>query len=99
MMSSFQDTQGGITEMTNERMIDPELNEIIAQLCQSKAEEFHLIGYEHVTPEEIWNCVNDKYMKKGMPQLHEMVNDILSLKATNFMNYMTLSAFKGSPFG
>lgn len=70
----------------------------IKELCISKAEEFRLIGYEHVTGEDIWQCVSEKYAKKGQPALHEMVNDILSLKATKFMNYLTMSAFKGNPF-
>ncbi|WP_314587170.1 post-transcriptional regulator [Paenibacillus terrigena] len=85
--------------MSNDWELDQNLDEVFAQLCQSKAEEFHLIGYEHVTAEEIWECVSNKYVKKGMPQLHQVVNDILSLKATSFMNYMTMAAFKGSPFG
>lgn len=76
---------------------EQELNELIEQLCRSKAEEFRMIGYEQVSGEDIWNCVSDKY-HKGIPSLHQVVNDILSLKVTSFMNYMTLSAFKGSRF-
>ncbi|MGO4373261.1 post-transcriptional regulator [Paenibacillus sp. 2TAB19] len=75
-----------------------ELSVMIEELCNSKAEEFRLIGYEHVTGKEVWECVNAKYVKKGQPELHQLVNDILSLKVTQFMNYMTLSAFKGTPF-
>ncbi|MFD1955401.1 post-transcriptional regulator [Paenibacillus thailandensis] len=73
-------------------------DDAIKELCISKAEEFRLIGYEHVTGEEIWQCVSAKYAKKGEPAIHEIVNDILSLKATQFMNYLTMSAFKGNPF-
>lgn len=78
-------------------MDNEELNIMIEQLCLSKAEEFKLLGYEHVSGKEIWNCVNDKY-KKGTPALHQIVNDILSLKTTQFMNWMTMSAYKGIPF-
>ncbi|MFC4776496.1 post-transcriptional regulator [Paenibacillus sp. GCM10023252] len=74
------------------------LDEVIAQLCNSKAEEFHLIGYEHVTGLDVWECVSDKYKKAGAPGLHQVVNDILSLKATAFMNFMTLSAYRGTHF-
>ncbi|WP_339063899.1 post-transcriptional regulator [Tepidibacillus marianensis] len=63
-------------------------------LCESKAEEFHMMGYDHVTAKEIWQCVSDKY-KKDIPSLHQVVNDILSLKVTTFMNWMTLNAYKG----
>ena len=77
---------------------EQELNELIEQLCRSKAEEFRLIGYEHVQDEEIWNYVSEKYAKSGMPRLHVIVNDILSLKATKFMDWLTMNAFKGKPF-
>ncbi|NIK69813.1 post-transcriptional regulator [Paenibacillus sp. BK720] len=79
-------------------MRDEDLNNAIEQLCNSKAEEFHLIGYEHVTGKEIWECVSEKYNKTGHPELHQIVNDILSLKVTKFMNFMTLSAFRGNHF-
>ncbi|WP_168121643.1 post-transcriptional regulator [Paenibacillus sp. HB172176] len=79
-------------------MANDELNEMIEELCHSKAEEFRLIGYEHVTGEEVWECVNAKYAKKGQPELHELVNDILSLKVTQFMNFLTINAYKGTPF-
>ncbi|MCA0755244.1 post-transcriptional regulator [Paenibacillus sp. N4] len=79
-------------------MADEELDRMIEELCESKAEEFRMIGYENVTAREVWECVSEKYSKKGQPELYEIVNDILSLKVTKFMNYMTLSALKGNPF-
>ncbi|MFV9510925.1 post-transcriptional regulator [Tepidibacillus sp. LV47] len=63
-------------------------------LCQSKAEEFHLMGYKGITAKEIWQCVSEKYQNE-MPPLHRVVNDILSLKVTTFMNWLTLNAYKG----
>jgi hypothetical protein len=84
------------TEMTEmSEMTEIEMNETIEQLCHSKAEEFHLIGYEHVTGVDVWECVSDKYHKKGTPPLYELVNDILSLKVTQFMNFITLSMYRG----
>ena len=77
---------------------EEELNQVIEQLCMSKAEEFKLIGYEHVDGEEVWQCVSEPYNKKGTPALHDIVNDILSLKSTKFMNWMTISAYKGAQF-
>lgn len=70
----------------------------IEHLCNSKAEEFRMIGYEHVTGNDIWECVNAKYAKAGQPAMHQVVNDILSLKVTKFMNFMTISAYKGTHF-
>lgn len=79
-------------------MGDEELREVIEQLCVSKAEEFHLIGYEHVTGHEVWECVSAKYNKTGQPELHQIVNDILSLKVMKFMNFMTVNAYRGNHF-
>jgi Post-transcriptional regulator len=75
-----------------------ELNEVIENICNSKAEEFRMLGYEHVTGREVWECVSDKYHKTGVPPLHKVVNDILSLKVTQFMNWMTMSIYKTNPF-
>ena len=75
-----------------------ELNEIIENLCNSKSDEFIKLGYEHVTGKNIWDCISDKYQKTGYPALHQVVNDILSLKTTQFMNWMTMRAYKGAPF-
>jgi hypothetical protein len=79
-------------------MTDEDFDEMVQTLCESKAAEFRLIGYEHVEAEEVWACVSSKYSKTGVPALHAVVNDILSLKATTFMNQMTLNAYRGSRF-
>lgn len=76
-------------------LTDEEISKVIEELCQSKATEFRMLGYDHVTPQEIWECVNDRYAKTGVPRLHQVVNDVLSLKVTQFMNWMTLTAYKG----
>lgn len=76
-------------------MTEEELNYWVDNLCSSKADEFKLIGYEHISAEDVWECVNSKYIKSGTPALHQMVNDILSLKVTKLMNHMTMNAYKG----
>lgn len=85
-------------DRTEEPLSDEELNVVIENICHSKAEEFRMIGYEHVTGKDIWECVSDKYHKTGIPPLHKIVNDILSLKVTSFMNWMTMSIYKTNPF-
>ncbi|AZN42259.1 post-transcriptional regulator [Paenibacillus albus] len=82
----------------NEPLTSEEWVESIEHLCQSKAEEFRMIGYEHVSGSDVWECVNDRYKKTGQPAMHQVVNDILSLKVTKFMNFMTISAYKGTHF-
>lgn len=71
------------------------LNRDIAAMCNSKADEFRLLGYEYVTGKDIWKCVSAKYDKEGEPPLYKLVNDIYSLKVTTYMNYLTMAAYKG----
>jgi hypothetical protein len=81
------------TQMLSEE----QLNIVVEELCISKAEEFSMLGYENVTGREIWECINDRY-KEGTPLLHEVVNDILSLKTTQYMNWMTMNVvYRGAP--
>ncbi|MFB9327218.1 post-transcriptional regulator [Paenibacillus aurantiacus] len=79
-------------------MTEEEWARSIESLCESKAAEFRMIGYEYVTGKEIWECVSEKYAKTGEPAMHQVVNDILSLKVTKFMNFLTISAYKGTHF-
>ncbi|MGO4498066.1 post-transcriptional regulator [Paenibacillus sp. 2RAB27] len=94
----MNDAQDNGSEEEHPGMSDQELNEIIESLCLSKVEEFILLGYEHVTGKDIWDCVSDRYRKTGLPSLHQIVNDILSLKSTAFMNWMTISMYRGAQF-
>jgi|GEM_PF-2064406 hypothetical protein len=75
-----------------------ELNRVIEELCTSKAEEFALLGYEGITGKDIWEYLSEQYEKTGYPRLHRLINDILSLRVTKFMNWLTLHAYKGSKF-
>jgi len=69
---------------------EEELKRVVEQLCESKAEEFALLGYAGITGREIWDCVSEKY-RQGLPALHQLVSDILSLKTTQFMNWITMN--------
>lgn len=87
---------GGGADETGESdtLNEIELNEMIEELCKSKADEFKMLGYEHVSGRDVWDCIEERYQKKGYPPLHQIVNDILSLKSTQFMNWMTMSIYK-----
>jgi hypothetical protein len=74
---------------------EADMNRMIEELCENKAEEFRLLGYEQVSGADIWECVSDGYHKTGMPPLYVVVNDILSLKVTKFMNFVTLNMYRG----
>lgn len=76
-----------------ELLSEAELMKCIEDLCNSKAEEFRYFGYEDVTGEQVWACVSESY-RRGWPRLNRLVNDILSLKATRFMNWLMVSVYK-----
>jgi hypothetical protein len=85
--------RGGKTMEENQKTL-VELKWELKELCRSKSEEFKLLGYEHVSIDEIWECVCSSY-RKGIPPLHQIVNDILSLKVTKFMNWLTIRMYRG----
>lgn len=74
-----------------------ELEKLVESLCRSKADEFALLGYSAIQPKDVWECVQSKYRKTGMPRLHQLVNDIFSMKVTDYMNWMTMQAYRGEP--
>jgi hypothetical protein len=79
-------------------MMDPlqqeELKKKLAEVLSSKMDEFHMLGYDAVTCDDIWECVISKY-KGEWPTFHQIVNDLFSLKPMIFMNWLTMNAFKG----
>jgi hypothetical protein len=95
MTNESEPEQFDESPLEEEQMNEEQMNAMIEQLCESKAEEFHLIGYDRVTGPDVWECVSDKYHKKGTPPLYQVVNDILSLKVTQFMNFITLNMYRG----
>jgi hypothetical protein len=93
---SDEEVEAAESRAESDEMSEAELNETIENICRSKAQEFRMLGYEQVKGMDIWECVSDRYHKTGMPPLHRVVNDILSLKVTQFMNWMTISMYKNS---
>jgi hypothetical protein len=79
-------------DQADEPMSEQAMNAMIEEICNSKADELHMLGYESVTGKDVWDCISSKY--KVLPPLHKLVNDILSLRATGLMNWMTLSVWK-----
>ncbi|MDQ0158732.1 post-transcriptional regulator [Alkalibacillus salilacus] len=67
----------------------PELDHVI----QSKVEELTLLGYDEVTHEDVWFCLNQKVWRKNKElTLHEVVQDILHMSDQLFMSYLTVQA-------
>ncbi len=70
------------------------IEKAIENVCKIKADEFCLQGIK-ATGKQVWMCVSASY-KKGNPNLHEMVKDILGLKSAAFMNWLLVQAQKGT---
>ena len=71
------------------------LREQVMPALQSKKDEFQLLGYEHVTVEQVWDCLFNKKWKKFKQEkrMFEIVNDILSLSINEYMAYITVTSF------
>lgn len=67
---------------------------------KSKQEEFLIFGYGRVSEEDIWDfLVNKKWRKENNEmKLFQIVQDILSLKVGEFMNYTQVKALKEAEF-
>lgn len=61
----------------------------------SKRKELLVMGYSKTTNNDIWNCLVDRVWQ-GNPdkRLHEVVQDILHLSSSVYMNYLTLSTYQ-----
>ncbi|WP_043933996.1 post-transcriptional regulator [Bacillus sp. EB01] len=69
-------------------------------VLESKLEEFRLLGNESISEQELWGYLIKKKWKKdnGEKLLHELVQDILSVKVSDFISYATQETYKESPF-
>jgi hypothetical protein len=80
---------GQAVSRTSRRLVEPAM--------RSKMEEFRLFGYEEVTEEIVWQFLLQKKWKKRSIEelkLYELVNDILAVKISEVMNFMTMEVFK-----
>ncbi|MFD3449378.1 post-transcriptional regulator [Microbacteriaceae bacterium 4G12] len=81
--------------VVNENLVDA-YREQLQLVLDSKVEEFHMLGYDRVTAQEIWECLKGKKWKRltGDVKLHQLVNDILTLSTGDYMTYLTVEAYK-----
>jgi hypothetical protein len=84
----------GIFSRLGEPLSISDYEQELFELCKDKAQEFAFLGYEHVSAEDIYKCA--KVLIRKNERLHEMVAAILSLQVSQFMNFETMNAFKGS---
>ncbi|MCA0171732.1 post-transcriptional regulator [Bacillus sp. RAR_GA_16] len=66
---------------------------------ESKRDEFLLLGYSGATMDEIWECLLARFEKNnelGEMKLHQLVNEIMRLSVNEYMNWLTIHAYKGT---
>ena len=63
-------------------------------VLESKVEEFQMFGYDRVTDDDIWKFLKVKKWKKidSDVRLYELVNDVLTVTANEYMTYLTVEA-------
>ncbi|WP_026693803.1 post-transcriptional regulator [Peribacillus kribbensis] len=81
--------------MSNQHPYD-HFKENVMPALESKADEYSLLGYGEVSVDEIWLFLTKKKWKapKEEKRLFEVVEDILSLTAVDFMNFAVIEAYK-----
>jgi hypothetical protein len=72
----------------------------VAPALQSKLEEFRILGYMEISEPQLWEFLLKKKWKKIKEEfkLHEVVQDIFSVKVSDFMNYAKVESFKAAEF-
>lgn len=65
-------------------------------ILTSKKDEFHMLGYEKTTEEDIWNCLRKLVWEKNDPskRMYEVVSDIFQLQITTYMTYLTMDMYE-----
>lgn len=65
-------------------------------VLKSKVEEFQMLGYDRVTDEDLWKCLKKRKWKKidSNVRLYELVNDVLTLTANDYMTFLTKEAYQ-----
>ncbi|OIK17003.1 post-transcriptional regulator [Bacillus sp. MUM 116] len=66
----------------------------------SKLTEFQILGYNSVTENGLWEFLQKKKWKKVKDEiyLHEIIQDILAVKVSDYMSFATIEAYKSADF-
>lgn len=67
---------------------------------RSKMDEFLLLGYDSIAEDELWEFLLKKKWKKVKEEikLHEIIQDIFSVKVSDYMSFRTIETFKSTEF-
>ncbi|MCM3568429.1 post-transcriptional regulator [Neobacillus mesonae] len=66
----------------------------------SKLEEFHVLGYDSVSENELWKFLTRKKWKKTKGDIHiyEIIEDVLAVKVSDFISFTTIESYKTAEF-
>lgn len=67
---------------------------------QSKLEEFRLLGYDSIDEDGLWEFLIRKKWKKEKEEIkiYQVIQEILSVKVSDFISYATVEALKDTEF-
>ncbi|WP_141433656.1 post-transcriptional regulator [Bacillus sp. 03113] len=73
---------------------------VVEPALQSKLEEFQLLGYNTITEDELWNYLTKKKWRKAKEEikLFEIVQDIMMVKVSDYLNFATIESYKSDEF-
>src|SRR5690625_1737405 len=79
-------------ELSNEAF--NHLLEKASPAIESKKNELHSLGYEDVTNDLVIDCLQMMIWKKNRPnQIYKIVQDILNLKSSTYMSYISSKTY------
>jgi len=80
--------------------VNEEFRTQVQPALKSKLEEFRLLGIESVSEQGFWEFLVKKKWKKVKHEmrLYEMIQDILSVRVSDYLNYVTIESYKTSEF-
>jgi hypothetical protein len=89
MESFIQHYVGQAEQLTTEQF-----QQFIDEICQRKCDDFAMLGYQGIAHTDILQCVLTRYAKSDWPDLHELVEDVVSLQINDYMTWRSLSVYK-----
>ncbi|MBB5173204.1 post-transcriptional regulator [Texcoconibacillus texcoconensis] len=63
-------------------------------VLESKVDEFHHLGYERASSEDVWQCLQNKWKNNPPIHIHQAVSDLLRLSPNEYMNWLTMQVYQ-----
>ena len=83
-------------DVPDENPLEGAVTDELLHLLEDKVEEFHWLGYNQVTVQDLWMYFRGQ-VKRRPKSLHELVNAVLCLQPQEFMNYSMTQAYRHMP--